>query len=282
METGYIIDEKILKEATDLLSLYVPKTCPHDFPLHTLSCHLLETHNLHDKIVSVATRRDDKSNEHIHNLQKFIIARPADSIINRALSAIEKGKSEKVPYDFEIKDEESLDIHGRKKAISRYLWEGCMKTIIKYGYHTTSGLIYQTEHEFSLRGLPVNENNILSLFKSAFVENQSNKKALFAGSDFFEKIDNMEFNRLKIERHKRAFGVPFNTITSMYGELSICFEKVFDDIDKSDFGFIIDMDDVVKYTTGYKLEPIDGELALTETFALVLKNPDSHIKVYLH
>lgn len=153
----------------------------------------------------------------------------------------------------------------------------------------TGGIWHQTDNKYEYKTLDSSE--VVSMMRKAFSGgNGSTKKILLAGSGLLEKLSNLEYHRvLKAGDRVTKWGVDFDQIVSKFGTLYVTRCEVFDLCGMDDYGMVIDPEFLTKYShIPFSAERISFHkqgvrnteaVVLTEASCLVLRFPDSHMKI---
>lgn len=127
--------------------------------------------------------------------------------------------------------------------------------------------------------------------RQAFTGNSgSNRKILLAGTGLVEKLSNLEYTRtLSAGETKTKWGLEFSEIRSNFGSLYLIHSEIFDQCGHADDGMIIDPEYITKYChVPFQTEKLDlrrsglrntDAIVITEASCLVLRYPDSHMKI---
>ena len=154
----------------------------------------------------------------------------------------------------------------------------------------TEGVWWQAGKEFSFGGNPLSTSNMVALMKTAFTGNDGSQTKFFiVGSDFMERIETMDYNRIVKEgTEKQIYGIRVTQIISRFGTLNVVHDQSLNDLGMSDCGFILDPDYLRKLSMGWRTKDFDLRGAgvkdadarvFIEICGLVLKNPGAHLRV---
>ncbi len=213
-------------------------------------------------------------------------------------STLHKMSDKEVDWEFTDLEQEAIFDMRRTQNVS--FWKG-EKRVIKVKnsrakkpeeVYFSEGVWTQAGKEFNFGGLPVDENNIVGLMKTAFTGNASSKQKIFImGSDMLEAFEQVDYQKLVYAgtRHQ-AYGLEFSSIVSKFGMTHTIHDQTLDGMGWSDRGFILDADFLRKWTMGWWVKNFDlresgqsdmDARSLIEICGLVLKNPEAHTRVLL-
>lgn len=156
----------------------------------------------------------------------------------------------------------------------------------------TGGIWNQTDNEFTYGSDDkVDEEWLVKLCRQAFAHNAgSSKKVLLAGSDLIEKLHLCGSRRVLInDASVTKWGLDFTEIHSKFGTLYVLLAEVFDQCGMPGAGMVIDPEYITKYShVPFRTEKLNlrqsgvrnvDAIVITEASCLVLRYPQSHMKV---
>lgn len=169
---------------------------------------------------------------------------------------------------------------------SRYLYDSGTDKV-----YFTGGIWSQAKrtHEIELEGLSA--SSVIDLCKSAFTGNNGSKRKIFiCGTRLMAALSQMSFDKSVTAGETRVkWGVEFSEIRTNFGSLYVVHSEVFDQCGHSGDGFILDPDYITKYVhIPFSTEALDlrasgqrntDAVVLTEASCLVLRHPDTHLRV---
>ncbi len=223
-------------------------------------------------------------------LQKFLAKVKMSDLFERA--------AKEVNWTFTDAEEEAIFDMKRTQNVS--FWKGVKGLIKAKNKYTetaeeiyfTQGIWTQAGKEFDFSGA-VNSDTLVDLMEHAFTGNNSGENKLFiVGSALLSAIEKVDYNKvIYVGEKQEAFGIVFNSIESKFGTLLCVHDKSLDDIGMTDKGFILDPNNLRKWTVG-DLRVTDFDLKKTgisdsdargimEICGLILKNPKAHSRVAL-
>lgn len=155
----------------------------------------------------------------------------------------------------------------------------------------TGGIWNQTERTFSYSSGAMTESQLIALCREAFTgRSGSKRKILLAGSGLIQALSQLTINRtIAASETCTVWGIDFNTIVTKFGTLYVHHSEVFDLCGMEGSGMVIDPDYITKYShVPFSAERISFRkqgvrntegVVLTEASCIVLRHPDSHIRV---
>lgn len=215
-------------------------------------------------------------------------------------SELFKISDKEVKWSFSDTQEEA--VYDMRRTMNISFWRG-VKTKLKLknsrsekleDIYFTGGIWNQGGKEISAFGTGTGNvptaNDLVTLMKTSFTGNQSGKKKLLImGSDFLEKLEQIEYTRnINVGERVEAYGLVFNSIVSKFGTLLGVHDQTFDDMGWSKRAFVLDADFLRKYTMGWQIQDLDFKSSgqkdvdgrvIREICGLVLKNPNAHVRV---
>jgi hypothetical protein len=229
------------------------------------------------------------------------IPTPSTQYMQKFMAQIEQTtffKMSDKEVDWTFSDQEEEAIFDMKRTMNMSFWYGKKRMIVVQNARSnkpeevyfTGGVWNMAGKEYSFSGLPVDENNIVGLMKSAFVGNASSKKKVFIlGSDLLEKFEQIDYRKVVyVGTPQQAYGLEFSSIISKFGTLLVIHDQTLNDLGWSDRGFILDADFLKRWSMGWRVNNIDfrgsGQSdsdgrTLIEPCGLTLKNPEAHMRV---
>lgn len=156
----------------------------------------------------------------------------------------------------------------------------------------TGGIWNQTDNEYMYEpDNGVDEEWMIKLCRQAFAHNAgSTKKVLLAGSDLIEKLHLAGAQRMMVnDAVVTKWGLDFSEIHSKFGTLYVMLSEVFDQCGMPGNGMVVDPEYITKYShVPFKTERLNlrqsgvrnvDAIVITEASCLVLRYPQSHLKI---
>lgn len=156
----------------------------------------------------------------------------------------------------------------------------------------TGGVWNQTNNVFEYSSAEgVDEEWMVKLCRQAFAHNAgSSKKVLLAGSELIEKLHLAGHSRVMVnDGVVTKWGLDFSEIHSKFGTLYVLLSEVFDHCGMPACGMVIDPEYITKYChVPFRTERLNlrqsgvrnvDAIVITEASCLVLRYPQSHMKV---
>jgi hypothetical protein len=203
-------------------------------------------------------------------------------------------------------DEAEAAAYDWKRKMNVTDWQG-VKGLRKWATTSTGtkpedryfsrGVWYQAGKEYDFNGVAPGITNIPTFLRTALTGNNSSKEKFFiAGSGMIEAFEKSDYMTRYIAENgasneKELWGLQFNGIKSKFGKLWVIHAESFDEMGWADQGFVLDFEYLIKVTYGLKTKDhnlrdlfISASQArvMEEQYALVLKNPKAHTRVYLN
>jgi hypothetical protein len=223
-------------------------------------------------------------------LQKFIIE-TEESTFSR--------KSDK-EVKWDLNDQTERALLDFRRGVTHSYWLGAGK-LDKYknkynrkaeDTYLSEGIWYQAGGDFSFSGVAPTAQTLVDLLQVAFDgPSSSDRKLMLCSPDFLNAIEKVQYNSsIYLGDRSEIFDFRVSTLISKFGELLIAPDKSLRELDLQGKAFILDPNYLTKWTMGWRRIPIDNvkngdadsnSVILTEASALVLKNPDAHIRVSL-
>ena len=155
----------------------------------------------------------------------------------------------------------------------------------------TGGIWNQTDRTFNYSPSDLTDSFIIGLTRAAFTgRSGSTRKVLLAGSGLIQYISKLPAVKvIAADEKETVWGIDFHLIVTKFGTLYVHHSEVFDLCGKEDSGMVIDPDYITKYThVPFSAERISFRkqgvrntegVVLTEASCIVLRHPDSHIRI---
>ena len=155
----------------------------------------------------------------------------------------------------------------------------------------TGGIWNQTDRTFTYDSADVSNDFIIGLSRAAFTgRSGSTRKVLLAGSGLIQYLSSLPSVKVvAAEEKKTVWGIDFHLIVTKFGTLYVHHSEVFDLCGKENSGMVIDPDYITKYThVPFSAERISFRkqgvrntegVVLTEASCIILRHPDSHIRI---
>lgn len=198
--------------------------------------------------------------------------------------------------DWTLSDQEEVAIIDMRLGMEKNFLFGAKAEITDPDKHEkiylTGGIWNQTDNTFTLPAGKLTGEAMVSMCRRAFTGAGcgSTRKILVGGSGLIEKLSNMQADRYVTGSNTLVkWGIEFREIRTNFGSLYVVHSEVFDQCGHADDGMIIDPDALTKYTH----VPFQSEIlnlrtsgqrntdarVLTECSCLVLRHPQSHLKI---
>lgn len=158
--------------------------------------------------------------------------------------------------------------------------------------YLTGGIWNQTPREFTYTSGALTADAVVELTRQAFTGNGSGtaKKILIGGSGLIEALSKMEYGkRVTAGETKVKWGIEFNEIRTNFGCLYVLHSEIFDQCGHGNDGFVLDPDLLTKYVhVPFHTETLNlrtsgqrntDAIVITEASCLVLRHPESHIRI---
>ncbi|MCM1077554.1 MAG: DUF5309 domain-containing protein [Bacteroides sp.] len=155
----------------------------------------------------------------------------------------------------------------------------------------TGGIWNQTDRTYNYVPGAFTNEDLTSLSRAAFTgRSGSSRKVLIAGSGLIENLSVLPNSRvITAEEKETVWGIDFHLIVTKFGTLYVHHSEVFDLCGKENSGMVIDPDYITKYShVPFSAERISFRkqgvrntegVVLTEASCLVLRHPDSHLRI---
>lgn len=209
-------------------------------------------------------------------------------------STLAKIARKEVGWSFTDQEEAAI-IDMRLGMEKNFLFGTCGRiyNTAKNGYiYFTGGIWAQAGGDHSLNLTGMTEQDLIDLCAKAFTGNNGSKrKILIAGTELVTALSKIQFQRsLRAGESLTKWGVKFGQIESNFGTLYVLHSEVFDQCGHSSDGFVLDPDYMTKYVhVPFRAETLDlrgagvrntDAVVLTEASCLVLRYPQSHLRVH--
>ncbi len=156
----------------------------------------------------------------------------------------------------------------------------------------TGGIWNQTRQSYSYNTAEAfSHDDLIELSRKAFSgRSGSTRKVLLAGSGLIEVISKAYAGTPAIfSEKKNVWGIDFYLVTTKFGTLYIHHSEVFDLCGKENCGMVIDPDYITKYVhvpfsadrISFRKQGVRNTegVVLTEASCIVLRHPDSHLRI---
>lgn len=198
--------------------------------------------------------------------------------------------------DWTLSDQEEVAIIDMRLGMEKNFIFGAMAEITdpdkNETVYLTGGIWNQTDNTFELPAGKLSNETMVSMCRRAFTGAGcgSTRKILVGGSGLIEKLSNMQADRNITNSNTLVkWGIEFREIRTNFGSLYVVHSEIFDQCGHPDDGMIIDPDALTKYSH----VPFQSEIlnlrssgqrntdarVLTECSCLVLRHPQSHLKI---
>lgn len=153
----------------------------------------------------------------------------------------------------------------------------------------TGGIWNQTDRTFTYNNMT--DIELTALSRAAFTgRSGSSRKVLIGGSGLIEAICmTPHVKSVSAEDREVVWGIDFHRIVSKFGTLYVHHSEVFDLCGKENCGMVIDPEYITKYThvpftadrISFRKQGVRNTegVVLTEASCLVLRHPDSHLRI---
>lgn len=198
--------------------------------------------------------------------------------------------------DWTLSDQEEVAIIDMRLGMEKNFIFGAMAEITdpdkNETVYLTGGIWNQTDNTFELPAGKLSNETMVSMCRRAFTGAGcgSTRKILVGGSGLIEKLSNMQADRNITNTNTLVkWGIEFREIRTNFGSLYVVHSEIFDQCGHPDDGMIIDPDALTKYSN----VPFQSEIlnlrssgqrntdarVITECSCLVLRHPQSHLKI---
>lgn len=157
--------------------------------------------------------------------------------------------------------------------------------------YLTGGIWYQTDKSFKYQRNNLSTDILIEMCRKAFTgTGASSRKILVGGSGLIETLSKINYDKTVAAGNTFVkWGIEFNEIRTNFGCLYVVHSEIFDQCGHADDGFILDPDYLSKYChVPFHTETLDlrkagvrntDAIVITEASCLVLRHPDSHMKI---
>lgn len=155
----------------------------------------------------------------------------------------------------------------------------------------TGGIWNQTSHTLTYTTAEKADDLALRLVREAFRNTSgTRRKILLAGGDLIDRLNRQELTRVAVATDSiTRWGIDFTEIRSKFGRLYVVHSEIFDQCGRPADGMVIDPE----YITKYSFIPMQAErldlkrsgqrntdaIVITEASCLVLRYPDTHLRI---
>lgn len=155
----------------------------------------------------------------------------------------------------------------------------------------TGGIWNQAGKEYEYTKGELDEDALNEIMRKAFTLGAgSDRKVLLAGSGLISALSRLDKVRVVTDANKKVvWGIDFDCVTSKFGTIYVKLSEIFDLCGMPDNGIIIDPEYITKYShIPFSAERISFRkqgvrntegVVLTEASCLVLRYPDSHMRI---
>lgn len=155
----------------------------------------------------------------------------------------------------------------------------------------TGGIWNQTDRTFTYPKGDISTATLVQLSRAAFTgRSGSSRKVLLGGSGLMEALNQSPHMKvISAEEKESVWGVDFHLVVTKFGTLYVHHSEVFDLCGKENSGMVIDPDYITKYThvpfsadrISFRKQGVRNTegVVLTEASCLVLRYPDSHLRI---
>ncbi len=214
-------------------------------------------------------------------------------------STLEKIQDKQVDWTFN--DQEQEAIFDMTRGQNKNYLVGAMGVVQdndSNDVYMTGGIYWQAGKDFVYGAAGVTQitfAELVALTKSAFTGNAGNKeKVFFVGSGLMANLSLINYgtNQKDAATTFVKYGITFKEITTNFGTLWVIHDESFDEMEMTNCGLVVDTDFLRKYSIN-ELKATDLDLrksgdrdvdarTISEDSALVLQNPNAHIRVQLY
>lgn len=157
--------------------------------------------------------------------------------------------------------------------------------------YLTGGIWNQTDNIHTLSLAELDEAALIDLCAKAFRGNNGSRhKILVGGTELIQALSKIAADKVVLAADTFVkWGIEFSEIRSNFGSLYVMHSEIFDQCDHGKDGFVLDPDYITKYChIPFNIETLDlrrsgvrntDAVVLTEASCLVLRYPESHMKV---
>ncbi len=208
-------------------------------------------------------------------------------------STMQKIANKEVGWDFS--DQEEVAIIDMRLGMEKNFLFGVKSRIYdpekRNEVMLTGGIWEQTDRELPYQKGKMTQNDLVDMTRMAFTQNAgSSQKILIGGTGLIEALNKMDLTRVATTGDTMTkWGINFSEICTKFGTLHVIASEVFDECGHENDGMIIDPDYITKYChVPFRTEKLDlrksgirncDAIVITEASCLVLRYPQSHIKI---
>jgi hypothetical protein len=208
-------------------------------------------------------------------------------------STFQKLANKEVGWNFS--DQEEVAIIDMRQGMEKNFLFGSKAVISepekKEEVYLTGGIWNQTTKTFVYDPATLGSDNLIDLCRQAFTgTGGSHRKILIGGSGLIEALSKIKYDKtLDAGATFTKWGIEFKEIRSNFGSLYVLHSEIFDQCGHADDGFVLDPDYMTKYChVPFHTETLNlrtsglrntDAIVITEASCLVLRHPDSHMRV---
>jgi hypothetical protein len=208
-------------------------------------------------------------------------------------STFQKLANKEVGWNFS--DQEEVAIIDMRQGMEKNFIFGSRAVITEPGkneeIYLTGGIWNQTNKQFAYNPDNLSANDLIDLCRQAFTgTGGANRKILIGGSGLIEALSKIKYDKtLDAGATFTKWGIEFKEIRSNFGSLYVLHSEIFDQCGHADDGFVLDPDCMTKYChVPFHTETLNlrssgqrntDAIVITEASCLVLRHPDSHMKI---
>jgi hypothetical protein len=208
-------------------------------------------------------------------------------------STFQKLAAKEVGWNFS--DQEEVAIIDMRQGMEKNFLFGSKAVINdpdkKEDVYLTGGIWNQTTKTFNYKKDTLEANDLINLCRQAFTgTGGGNRKILIGGSGLIEALSKIKYDKtLDAGTTFTKWGIEFKEIRSNFGSLYVLHSEIFDQCGHADDGFVLDPDYMTKYChVPFHTETLNlrssgqrntDAIVITEASCLVLRHPDSHMRI---
>jgi hypothetical protein len=208
-------------------------------------------------------------------------------------STFQKLANKEVGWNFS--DQEEVAIIDMRQGMEKNFLFGSKAVFTepdkKEEVYLTGGIWNQTSKTFEYNPNSLTADNLIELCRQAFTgTGGANRKILVGGSGLIEALSKIKYDKtLDAGSTFTKWGIEFKEIRSNFGSLYVLHSEIFDQCGHADDGFVLDPDYMTKYChVPFHTETLNlrtsgqrntDAIVITEASCLVLRHPDSHMRV---
>ena len=211
-----------------------------------------------------------------------------------AQSTFQKLANKEVGWNFS--DQEEVAVIDMRQGMEKNFLFGNKAIITDHDkneeVYLTGGIWNQTPKTFTYKPSAMAQGTLADRCRKAFTGEGSGsaKKILIGGSGLIEALSKVSFDKaVQAGETFVKWGIEFREIRTNFGCLYVLLSEIFDQCGHENDGFILDPDCLTKYVhVPFHTETLDlrrsgvrntDAIVLTEASCLVLRHPESHMKV---